>query len=168
MSFKLALIIDQLEEKYMGKWNHNWKISDSENLNLLLWTCSENEFYFHKTHAGDEFGESVSLSVIEQWLNIRTSERFPNLTGLTKLSPKPRINAHWGAAPKTMSIFICKWKLRGWVSLRWAAGEGNSTFTPWDSFRKGRTSQLFLAVPPSGTPEPGVTQSWALTVPGAG
>lgn len=71
MSFKLALIIDQLEEKYMGKWNHNWKISDSENLNLLLWTCSENEFYFHKAHAGDEFGECVLLCVIEQWLNIQ-------------------------------------------------------------------------------------------------
>lgn len=54
------------------------------------------------------------------------------------------------------------------LGAEFPAGERNSTFPSWDSFRKGKTSQLFLAVPPSGTPQPGVTQSWALTVSGVG
>lgn len=58
----MTLIIDQLEEKHIRKWRH-LKTSGSESLYMLLWICSEKEFYFHKTYAVDEFRECTLVDV---------------------------------------------------------------------------------------------------------
>lgn len=170
-------MIDQLEKKHIRKWNHHLKTSGSESLHLLLWTCGENEFYFHKTHAVDEFGELSCNCPTAELATFRTSETFPNLIELTKLSPKSRINAHWGTSPKRMSIFILYRKLGkpfGWISPRSAAGQQrHSTFAPWIPSKRGKYVQLFLAVTHiravwDTSDKPEMNQNWCLTLSRAG